>query len=168
MKAFGYALAVVLAVIIGIMYFDNKDSVETISTLEGVLQTQLDERNGLITEIDSLEGALTDLEVSESFLEAQVDSLGELIIKDSGKSCEHVLGLYKEQNKVLKASVEKCKEAKEIQRAEIRGYQDLVINYEVSCPTEIKLAVAKEHKEKKFLKWLERAGWVTLVVVILI
>lgn len=98
----------------------------------------------------------------------RADSLGEHI-KNLPKDtpCEHELALTQEHRDRVQLALEKCEEAKGIHVQVSKGYADLVINHEVSCPEEIKLAVKEEKKKGRIWKWVAGGGWLLVFLLVI-
>ena len=95
-------------------------------------------------------------------------SLEERIFLDKDKPCEHRLELEKVYSAQLKSSLADCQEAKAIQTNRISNLSTINVNNEVvlsECMTQINV-VQEDDKKRKFMRWVERAGWVALIVLV--
>lgn len=156
-----YFILVLLIALIGWFYVvENKKDKTEIKEQKAKIELLMKKRDSLTDRIALLTEERDKIVYEQKFYETQVDSLQEILDRlPTNTPCEHELVLTQDQNESLKGALKKCKEAQVLDYKVAEGYAEMVINHEVTCPEEIKLAKKEEEKKGKFWKILAAVGW---------
>lgn len=102
-------------------------------------------------------------------MDKEIDSLQSIIDNNKIKPCGEELALYKAQNTALKKALELQKEARGIEGIVTSNLHTINVNNEVvlvKCMKQID-RYETEDKKAKIWRWVERVGWVAIIVIIL-